>query len=391
MANKKQLGILRKGVEFWNQWREENPRARIDLEGAELATEFLSSVNLRGADLQEAQLQGAYLLKANLQEANLISADLDGADLTMANIHRANLHGANLCVANLLGATLLDADLQRANLRKANLKGAQLYEADLHGADLCGGSLWGTQLQRANFQDACLEDVNFEGAVFFATILGNSNLVGAKHLEKCEHRGPSTIDLKTIQRSWPLPEVFLRGCGLPDDFIRYIPEFLNQPFQFYSCFISHSGVDKAFARRLYDALQGRGIRCWLDEHQMQPGDDLHDAIAEGIRLWDKVLLCSSKASLTSWWVDNEIDNALQKEQKLMSERGKKVYSIIPLDLDGYMFEPAYESGKKAQLLKRLAADFKGWKTDNDKFEAGLERVIKALKLGGREKPPVPRL
>ncbi len=31
-----------------------------------------------------------------------------------------------------------------------------------------------------------------------------------------------------------------------------------------------------------------------------PGNDLHEGIDRGIRLWDKVLLCASKASLTSW-------------------------------------------------------------------------------------------
>jgi hypothetical protein len=44
------------------------------------------------------------------------------------------------------------------------------------------------------------------------------------------------------------------------------------------------------------------IRCWLDEHQLLPGDDLHEGIDRGIRLWDKVLLCASKASLANWWV-----------------------------------------------------------------------------------------
>ena len=42
---------------------------------------------------------------------------------------------------------------------------------------------------------------------------------------------------------------------------------------------------------LHDALQERGVRCWLDEKQMLPGDDIYEQVDRGIRLWDKVLLC----------------------------------------------------------------------------------------------------
>ena len=74
---------------------------------------------------------------------------------------------------------------------------------------------------------------------------------------------------------------------------------LNQAIEFYSCFISYSHAEKPFAYRLHDTLQSRGIRCWLDEHQVLPGDDIYDQVDRGIRLWDKVLLCCSKESLTT--------------------------------------------------------------------------------------------
>ena len=52
-----------------------------------------------------------------------------------------------------------------------------------------------------------------------------------------------------------------------------------------------------------------------------------------------------------------------------------------------------ESGKKTQVLERLAADFTGWEKDIDKFEEQFERVVKALRTeeGGREIPPEPKL
>ena len=53
-ANPEHLAMLKEGVEVWNQWRGERPKAGVDLEQADLR-----EANLYGANLSEAMLYWA--------------------------------------------------------------------------------------------------------------------------------------------------------------------------------------------------------------------------------------------------------------------------------------------------------------------------------------------
>jgi uncharacterized protein YjbI with pentapeptide repeats len=182
VANDEQVALLRKGSGVWNEWCQRNFGVAADLRGAKLGGMDLSGVGLN-------------------------SANLSGADLNEAIFRQSDLIGANLT-----GAALGLADFSAANLRGANLSGANLVRANLSGADLSG--------------------VDLSGAHLLETIFAAVNLTQTKGLNECKHIGPSSIDFRTLSLSTNLPIPFLRGCGLPDNFIEYLPSFRATPSNF---------------------------------------------------------------------------------------------------------------------------------------------------------------
>lgn len=415
MADPKALSILRSGVRNWNEWR------RVEIHGDEPSgtlrypTTTLSSkpdvgvIDLRGAELPDIELRGAQLEHCSLEGANLAGADLRQANLSWTILAETNLKGANLKRASLNGtyasfakfdgarlggATLSNATLHIANFAGCELVGASFADSDLRDANLNSANLSGSSLHLTRFIRTHLNDTVLTEAKMGGTILSDVDLSTASGMESIFHSGPSTIGLDTLLLSrGMIPEVFLRGTGVEEALIEYLPSLIRaSAIDFYSCFISYSHEQKSFARRLHEQLQMRGIRCWLDDHQILPGDNIYEAIDKGIRLWDKVLLCCSEASLSSWWVGDEIDKALEKEREILRERGSSVLAIIPLTLDDF-FLKHWQDGRAATLRKRRAADFIGWESDNAKFEASLEKLVKALRPGksSRQTPPVSRL
>jgi hypothetical protein len=415
MADPKAVNILRSGVRAWNEWR------RLEAHGDDPSRDltYLSStlsakpdvgvVDLRGAQLSYFDLRGARFEHCSLEAANLEGSDLRQADLSWtclgetdfskADLTGATLNGTYASFAKFRGATLGRAILCNsifhiASFADCDLTGADLRDSDLREADLGGANLSQADLRLTKFIRTRVDGTSMSRASMGGTTLSDIDLSNVSGLDTVFHSGPSTIGADTLYRSGgTIPEVFMRGVGLKEVLIDYLPSLVRtSAIDFYSCFISYSHEQKSFARRLHDQLQARGIRCWLDEHQLLPGDDIYDMVDRGIRIWDKVLLCCSRTALPSWWVGDEIDKALEKERSLQAQRGSKTLAIIPLNLDNFLFN-GWQDGRAAALRKRLAADFVDWESDNRKFEKSLEKVIQALRTD-ETRPradPVPKL
>ena len=226
------------------------------------------------------------------------------------------------------------------------------------------------------------------GAPSPSTVFGNVDLSTVRGLDTLAPCGPSTIGIDTLDRSHGnLPEVFLWGAGVPEDFLTSIRSLVGRAFEFYACVISYNHTDQPFARRLHDPWQGRGIRGWLDEPSMRPGEDISEEIDRGIRFWDRVLRCCSQASLTRWWVDHAITKAFETERRLMKTRETKVRALIPLTLDGFLCK--WMRGNAAEVKARIAADCTGGKRSHPPFDRAFTRVIQARRAeeGGRAPRP----
>ena len=196
----------------------------------------------------------------DLSEANLSRADLSHADLSHADLSRADLSGADLFSARLRIANLSDANLSDANLEFADLRIANLSDANLSSAHLGFADLGTATLKRANLSNARL----------ISTVLG-SGTASARGLGTVEHTGPSFYDSELLATPG-VPDVFLRGIGVPEPIIQVLPLLRNEPIYRHSTFISYSWKNNTFAERLYNSLQGAGVRVWKDNHEIRPGE-----------------------------------------------------------------------------------------------------------------------
>lgn len=287
MANQEHLDILRKGIDVWNQWRNEHMDVRPDLSHS---------------DLNHADFSNACFFIADLSHADLSNAHLDGVDLNGADLSGANFHNARVG--------------------------------------------W--------------------------TTFGNVDLSGVQGLEAVKHEGPSTIGIDTVYRSHGIiPEAFLKGAGVDDTFITYIRSLIGKTIEYYSCFISYSSKDQAFAERLYADLQSRGVRCWFAPEDLKIGDHYHQRIDESIHLCDKLVLVLSEQALQSAWVEREVVAAREKEDR------EQRPVLFPLRLDDAVLHTT--KAWAADVRRRWHIGDFTQKEHQDTYQQALERLLRDLK------------
>lgn len=100
-----------------------------------------------------------------------------------------------------------------------------------------------------------------------------------------------------------------------------------------SVFISYSSEDRPVARRIAADLQSRGVRVWLDEYEILPGDRIVDKIAEGIRRSEYLIVLISKNTVGSTWIRREFEIAFERNREASERR------LIPVRIDDSAVPP----------------------------------------------------
>lgn len=333
MANEEHVAILKQGVNVWNEWREKNRKTKTGV-----------MPDLSGANLNRADLNHAYFVGTKLRGANLAGANLSEANLFLAFLDGANLNGA---------------DISGVNLTKAHLFQTLFSGTKLNGA-------------------------NFHLTRFGGTHFADLDLTDATGLDSIVHYARSFLDIETLKRSkGKIPEVFLRGIGWSDAEIEFIlPLYRDNVIQYYSGFISYSSKDDEFTQRLYNDLQGAGVRVWKASEDLKIGDEFAKKINQEIRLRDKLILVLSEDSVNSDWVAFEVDKALREEKERNTGKGddEPVDPVLfPIAIDDAVFD-SDEQWAWAIRKNRHIGDLRGWK-DHDTYQAGLARLLRDLKGG----------
>jgi hypothetical protein len=162
-------------------------------------------------------------------------------------------------------------------------------------------------------------------------------------------------------------DIFLKGAGVDDT---YTHPLVEKPIEYYSCFISYSSKDDAFAKLLYADLQSNNVRCWFAPEDLKWGVRILSGIYEAIHRYDKLLLILSKHSVASGWVEHEVKTALERERK------EKQTILFPIRVDKAVLESPLSWATEIRHERNIG-DFTHWKK-HVKYEKAFNRLLRDL-------------
>ena len=138
-----------------------------------------------------------------------------------------------------------------------------------------------------------------------------------------------------------------------------------------SCFISYSSKDNSFAERLHSDLEQAGVQCWFAPHDLPIGAKIRPTIDKAIRETSRMILILSANSISSPWVEKEVETAFERE----GATGTTI--LIPVRLDAAIMD-AREGWAADIRRQRNIGNFTAWH-DASSYATSLARLLKSLR------------
>ena len=140
----------------------------------------------------------------------------------------------------------------------------------------------------------------------------------------------------------------------------------------YTYFLAHASADKALVRDLHRRLGAAGVRCFLDEVDILPGDEWDLEIPRALRASACTLVLVSARYDAAYYLRDEVHAAIA-----LGRRPDAEHRVVPIYVDGPPDPMPYGLGLKQGLdLGKLGLD-----------EVVARLVALAAKIGGAGPPP----
>jgi hypothetical protein len=135
-------------------------------------------------------------------------------------------------------------------------------------------------------------------------------------------------------------------------------------------FISYNDNDREFARRLTVDLFRLGVDVWFDEVECKIGDSLFEAVQGGIASSEYLGVVLSPSSISSPWVQKEVEAALAEEVR---KKRVKILPLLLVDCEIPLF-----------LAGRQYADFR----NGAEYATTLEKLVERVGVHTSQAPPL---
>jgi uncharacterized protein YjbI with pentapeptide repeats len=300
--------LLCSSSKAWNSWT--------------LSLRPVQAYSLRGEGLRLKPGYFIFLRNCDLQHIDFTDYNFISVDFCGSKFNRSNFFNVRFSRAVTMRSRFDNCSFRNCRFFSCELGDASFRHCDFSHAELNGES-YGADFSKSKFEKCILsgsyhngifEGADFDGAYVFGANFVNTNLSNIANLTRSHVYSPISIDLRTLKLSGKLPKQFHIGAGFSGSDIDKLKDDILRRRK-TTVFLSHSSKDERIVSLLAADLEKRGLDVWYAPRDLKIGAKTRTELDTAVSSVDKLIVILSKNSISSDWVEQEVENALEIERK----------------------------------------------------------------------------